>query len=240
VMLLCGEENLREVVLFPMNQRAEDLLMGAPSEVATKQLRELHIRLNLPGKNEHRQTSIKTVEIPSNFVGDFEVRDNLVFNADLLCKLTEANESDVYNKLIVIQLGSIVEAALAQLIYRAQNYNREGVPNISEADRSEIEGKKIDKFDSVINVLKKYNVLDGLGGDIYEDLHKLRKYRNKVHIQDNIKIDGVSHYENAVFSDDICTWAFRLTVRVLQYLSEHLRRPEHLDAYTKLIIIPSK
>jgi aspartyl-tRNA synthetase len=52
VMLLCGEENLREVVLFPMNQRAEDLLMGAPSEVTPKQLRELHIRLNLPTKSE--------------------------------------------------------------------------------------------------------------------------------------------------------------------------------------------
>ncbi len=50
VMLLCGEENLREVVLFPMNQRAEDLLMGAPSEVSAKQLRELHIRLALPDK----------------------------------------------------------------------------------------------------------------------------------------------------------------------------------------------
>jgi aspartyl-tRNA synthetase len=50
VMLLCGEENLREVVLFPMNQRAEDLLMGAPSEVSPKQLRELHIRLNLPDR----------------------------------------------------------------------------------------------------------------------------------------------------------------------------------------------
>jgi aspartyl-tRNA synthetase len=49
VMLLCGEENLREVVLFPMNQRAEDLLMGAPSEVTPKQLRELHIRTVLPG-----------------------------------------------------------------------------------------------------------------------------------------------------------------------------------------------
>jgi aspartyl-tRNA synthetase len=48
VMLLCGEENLREVVLFPMNQRAEDLLMGAPSDVTPKQPRELHIRLNLP------------------------------------------------------------------------------------------------------------------------------------------------------------------------------------------------
>jgi aspartyl-tRNA synthetase len=50
VMLLAGEENLREVVLFPMNQRAEDLLMGAPSEVTPKQLKELHIRLDLPKK----------------------------------------------------------------------------------------------------------------------------------------------------------------------------------------------
>ena len=50
VMLLAGEENLREVVVFPMNQRAEDLLMGAPSEVTQKQLRELHIRVNLPAK----------------------------------------------------------------------------------------------------------------------------------------------------------------------------------------------
>jgi aspartyl-tRNA synthetase len=48
VMLLCGTNNLREISLFPMNQRAEDLLMGAPSEASPKQLREAHIRLNLP------------------------------------------------------------------------------------------------------------------------------------------------------------------------------------------------
>jgi aspartyl-tRNA synthetase len=50
VMLLAGEENLREVVLFPMNQRAEDLMMGAPSEVTPNQLKELNIRLELPKK----------------------------------------------------------------------------------------------------------------------------------------------------------------------------------------------
>jgi aspartyl-tRNA synthetase len=44
VMLLANEANIREVIAFPMNQRAEDLLMGAPSEVSEKQLRELHIR----------------------------------------------------------------------------------------------------------------------------------------------------------------------------------------------------
>jgi aspartyl-tRNA synthetase len=45
VMLLCGVQNLREITLFPMNQRAEDLLMGAPSAAEAKQLRELSIRV---------------------------------------------------------------------------------------------------------------------------------------------------------------------------------------------------
>ena len=48
VMLLAGEPNIREVVLFPMNQRAEDLMMNAPCEVIAKQLRELHIRIVPP------------------------------------------------------------------------------------------------------------------------------------------------------------------------------------------------
>jgi aspartyl-tRNA synthetase len=45
VMLLAQEPNLREVIAFPMTQNAEDLLMGAPSTVSDKQLRELHIRV---------------------------------------------------------------------------------------------------------------------------------------------------------------------------------------------------
>jgi aspartyl-tRNA synthetase len=48
VMLIAGEENLREVTMFPMNQQAEDLMMNAPSEVSPKQLRELHIRVVVP------------------------------------------------------------------------------------------------------------------------------------------------------------------------------------------------
>ncbi len=48
VMLLAGESNIREVIAFPMNQKAQDLMMNAPCTVSEKQLRELHIRLNLP------------------------------------------------------------------------------------------------------------------------------------------------------------------------------------------------
>ncbi|WP_371345698.1 aspartate--tRNA ligase [Ancylobacter sp. IITR112] len=50
VMLLCGTTNLREISIFPMNQQAQDILMGAPNEASPKQLRELHIRTNLPEK----------------------------------------------------------------------------------------------------------------------------------------------------------------------------------------------
>jgi aspartyl-tRNA synthetase len=48
VMLLAAEPNIREVVAFPMNQQAIDLMMGAPSEVEPERLRELHIRVSLP------------------------------------------------------------------------------------------------------------------------------------------------------------------------------------------------
>jgi aspartyl-tRNA synthetase len=44
VMLLVGAKNLREISLFPMNQQAQDLLMGAPSQATPAQLRELSIR----------------------------------------------------------------------------------------------------------------------------------------------------------------------------------------------------
>lgn len=50
VMLYCDETNIREVIAFPMNQKAQDLMTGAPSEVSPKQLRDLHIKVDLPKK----------------------------------------------------------------------------------------------------------------------------------------------------------------------------------------------
>ena len=45
VMLLANAQNIREVILFPMNQGAEDLMMEAPSNVSNEQLRELGLRI---------------------------------------------------------------------------------------------------------------------------------------------------------------------------------------------------
>lgn len=181
---------------------------------------------------------LKTKEIPCNFVGDFKVGDNLVFNAQMLCALMVANERGAFNKLIVIQIGSIVEAALAQIIYRAQHYNREGVPNLSEDYRTEIERKTIENFSVIVDVLKKYSALDPLGEDIYTDLHNLRKYRNKIHIQEDIEIEDVSRDDVIAFSDEIRNWALDLNVGVLTFLSEHLPRPKHLHNYVNPLLVP--
>jgi aspartyl-tRNA synthetase len=62
VMLLADEENLREVTLFPMNQQAEDLMMGAPAEVPAHNLREVHIRVVLPEPEKKPQPKVEAGE----------------------------------------------------------------------------------------------------------------------------------------------------------------------------------
>ena len=55
VMLLANEPNIREVIAFPFNQQAQDLMMNAPCNVTEKQLKELHIKLNIPKKKEEKE-----------------------------------------------------------------------------------------------------------------------------------------------------------------------------------------
>jgi aspartyl-tRNA synthetase len=50
VMLLADEPNIREVILFPLNQQGEDLMMGAPAEISAARLKELSLRIDLPPK----------------------------------------------------------------------------------------------------------------------------------------------------------------------------------------------
>jgi hypothetical protein len=180
-----------------------------------------------------------TVQIPCNFVGVFKVGDNLRYNCQILCNLSDANAGGVFNKPIVLQVGAILEAALIQIIYRAQNFNLEGVPNIAEADRLKIQESKIDKFAVAIDVLQKYGVLNGLGANAYDEMHRLRKYRNKVHIQEDVSIQGASPDEDALFTLDLAIWALGLNRRTLQFLSETLARPPHIHGYVGDLTIPA-
>jgi hypothetical protein len=189
-----------------------------------------------PDRKKLVQTTTK--QVVCRFIGDFKVGDNLVRNSDALCRLSASNENGVFNKLIVIQTGSVVEAALHEIIYRAQNFTREGVPNIPKADRDELGTKNVERFNNIINVMKKYDVLKGLGADIYDELHKLRKYRNKVHIQTDVDIKDVPRDENAAFSAKTVVWALEFAVRVLNHLNEKFSRPKELEHFAHSLSIP--
>ena len=55
IMLLLDEPNIREIIAFPMNKNAMDLMMNAPSEVTDKQLRDVHIAINLPKEKKSEE-----------------------------------------------------------------------------------------------------------------------------------------------------------------------------------------
>jgi len=180
----------------------------------------------------------KIEKIVCKFIGDFKVGDNLVRNADALCRLSATNENAVFNKLMVIQAGSIVEASLHQIIYRAQNFTREGVPNISKADRDELATKTVEQFNTIIQMMHKYDILKGLGAGIYDELHKLRKYSNKVHIQADVDIQGIPRDEDKAFSKEIVAWSLELTLRVLKHLNAQFPRPASLGQFASELSVP--
>ncbi|MEO1140311.1 MAG: hypothetical protein AAFW87_12740 [Pseudomonadota bacterium] len=178
------------------------------------------------------------VNLDCNIFGDFKVGDNAGYNARLLSSLVEANEGGRFNKPVILQAASLIEVAALQIFYRAQNYNREGVPNISEEDRQTISDRQIDKFAVIIDNLRKYHILDGLGADIYDDLHKLRKYRNKIHIQLNVELPNSSRDEHRLFTTFRVAWALDLCWRVHEHLEAQYTRPEGIRGNVQPLRLP--
>lgn len=176
--------------------------------------------------------------VACRFIGDFKVGDNLVLNGKALCNLSRANADGVFNKLMVIQAGSIVEAALDQVVYRAQSYTREGVPNIAKEDLDRIRLTRIERFNNLIDAMRKYRLLDDLGGGIYDELHELRKWRNRVHIQFDSDVDGASRDEVQAFDEDRVKWSLNLCIRILNFLSARYPRPKDIEQFAHQVEIP--
>ncbi|QDF37441.1 hypothetical protein FJN17_07565 [Bradyrhizobium symbiodeficiens] len=176
--------------------------------------------------------------IKCNFIGDFKVGDNILVNGKALCRLSSTNEGNTFNKLMVVQAGSIVEAALDQIIYRAQNYTTEGVPNIPADALKKIRDTEIERFNNIIQAMKTHKLLDGLGATIYDDLHRLRELRNRVHIQFDDKPKGLGRNDHDAFNGKNVVWSLDLCIKTLKHLSEKFPRPETLGVFSHDVSIP--
>jgi hypothetical protein len=186
-----------------------------------------------------RSLAAKTEKIVCNFIGDFKVGDNMRVNANSLCRLSEMNDKGIFNKLMVVQAGSIVEAALDQIIYRAQNYTKEGVPNIGAEELKKIRGTKIERFNNIIQTMETHKLLEDLGADIYKDLHYFRKLRNRVHIQFDDEPEGLGRDDHHAFADKNVTWSLALCTKILRHLAERFPRPAALGVFAHDISIPT-
>jgi len=173
-------------------------------------------------------------KITCNFIGDFKVGDNIVSNGEALCRLSATNENNTF----IVEAGSIVEAGLDQIIYRAQNFTKEGISNIPADDLKKIRETKIDRFNNIIQAMKTHKPLDDLGGTIYDDLHRLRQLRNRVHIQFDDEPEGLGRDDHEAFSDKEVVWSLSLCIRVLKYLGERFPRPEALGVFAHEVSIP--
>ena len=170
--------------------------------------------------------------LPCNVWGKFKHGDNACYNAEILNALVKNNDNGRFNKLIVIQAASLIEVATYQIFWRAAHHTVEGVPHVSEKDQTEIVNKELEKFAIIIDNLKKYKILDGLWVGIYDELHDLRKLRNKIHIQ-VAELD-----EKEQFTTDITKWAIELNWYVIKYLDENYKRPSHLHCYVEGLTLP--
>jgi len=88
--------------------------------------------------------------------------------------------------------------------------------------------------------MRKYKILDGLGDGIYDELHKLRRYRNKVHIQTDVDIKDVPRDEDKAFSSETVEWALAFLIRVLRHLNERFPRPKELELFAHELKVPAK
>ena len=169
------------------------------------------------------------------FVRHYLLAENIKYNADALCTLDTHNDQGVFNKLIVIQAASILEAALGEIISRAQDPNDKKIPEFTESERTQIRDQEINTFEKIIDAHKRCETLDSLGSDIYQDLHEIRKARNKIHfkVPDRQSIQKCEEF----FISPIITKAIDVNHKVLKYLEGNFSRPQ--EGQVIIFLVPT-
>ncbi len=171
------------------------------------------------------------VVINSSFIGDFKLGDNMVFNLSVLKTLYDLRSAATQNqranlrKPIIIMNVSIIEAVLFDLHNRIKTFTREGVANISDAVMNYIRLKKTDELEKYIASAQKHDLFEAQDVDFYNELHELRKLRNRVHIQNTKR-----HFE----ADDVVAFSEErlvLSERALEFVMRAMARKYARPAY---------
>lgn len=173
--------------------------------------------------------------VDSGFIGKFKTGDNINYNLGYLKILYDTQKSldqdgaNLLCKPITITLISIIEALLHDLIYRMQYHTNEGVKNIANEVLSDVRNKTLDKLATYIDCIRKHNLLEASSTNLYDDLHELRKIRNRIHIQNVNK--HLPADEDDVFTHDRQVDAEKMVEIVIKHISDKHQRSEGRRGY---------
>lgn len=127
--------------------------------------------------------------VKGDFFAKFKIGDNVQYNLSVLEKMYEffdnpnTQNKELLIKPIIIILISIIEAILYDFHVKVRTNVHEGVPGLDEDTVSDIRNKQFDELGKYIKSSKQHDLFKLEGTSFYDKLEKLRKIRNRVHIQ---------------------------------------------------------
>lgn len=183
-----------------------------------------------------------TFNIPASFIGDFKRGDNINYNLKVLktlydCHSTlEADKQPYLRKPMFLIIMSIIEAVLYDFDSRIRHFTREGVQNIPLNILNIIRGKKYDDLEKYIACSKSNNFFDTVYEQFYDDLHKLRKIRNRIHIQNSKNY--LPRDESAAFTPNNLHLAECALEVVMRTMNKKYPRPNSVQGCVEDFSIP--
>ena len=179
--------------------------------------------------------------IKSDFFCIFKTGDNINYNLKILRYFYSLFNNDkegreLLLKPIVVLLATITEAMLYDFYKRIYTNTQEGIVNISNTVLWHIRNKKIDEFSKYISNAKKHNFFDSDDKSFYDELEKLRKMRNRIHIQ-NAKFFKPKD-EGSVFTEEAKEVAEKCVEKVAKILSKKYSRPSCTTGYVTEMNFP--
>jgi hypothetical protein len=112
------------------------------------------------------------------------------------------------------------------------------VPNIPEETIQKIRNTKIERFNNIIQAMKKHKLLDGLGEDIYKNLDRLRELRNRIHIQFDDEPADVDRDDSKAFTSATVVESLAVCTSIVEHLCKTYPRPKDLGVYAHDVSIP--
>lgn len=171
-------------------------------------------------------------KLPSTFIGQFKIGDNIHYNLSVVRALYESRnllqpyKARLLEKPITVLLVSICEALIHDLIYRARNFTNEGLPSLDKEELEKLRTEKSWRLEKKVELIGKLDVLRASTPQVYEFLKTLATLRNRLHIQNEHQ--NFEANEAEAFTEERRILAEQMVEFLIRKFNKLYPRPSHI------------